>query len=135
MVSSGSGHPLVSAALGRMAVLRQADASEAMLDLYSAELAAEGLDPELVVDACEQLGRAERAEFEPAFPTLGTLLRECHAAEYRRHRRRQLALAAQAPTEFLLPETTNTTPLTREEARARVVEFRAAVEAKRQERA
>jgi len=135
MASSGSGNPLVTAALARMAMLRQADPSELMLDLYAAELATEGIDLELVIDACEQLGRAERAEFEPAFPTLGTLLRECHAAEYRRHRRRQLALAAQAPPALLLPETTDTTPLTREEAKARVVEFRAAVEARRQERA
>lgn len=135
MAHSGTGNPIVTAALAELAALRQATGvDEETLDLFSARIAEDGLDVELVVDACRELSRMERAEGESAFPSYGTLLREYHAAEYRRHVRRQKELAAEG-AQYLLPgEEVDRPEWTPQQARLLIANFREAVEAKRRRR-
>lgn len=130
MASSGSGNPVISAALARMAVLRQADVSEMTLDIFTAEIAAEGLPVECVLDACDELAHRERAEGETAFPSFATLLRECHAAEHRRHQARQRALAAEGE-QFLQAAQPIDPAFTRAEAKVVMGAFHQAVAARR----
>lgn len=130
MASSGSGNPAVSAALARMAILRQAEVSELVLDIFTAELAAEGLPVECVIDACDELAHRERAEGETAFPSYATLLRECHRADHRRYQAQQRALAAEGER-YLHPPADLSPACTPSEAKVLMGRFQDAVEARR----
>lgn len=83
----GSGDPRITAALAHMAAFRQADVSEMTLDLYSAQLTADGCLADDVTVACERHARAERAEGETAFPSLGQMQRLVAQARSERAKR------------------------------------------------
>ena len=121
MATSNSGDPRITAALALLAARRQAsNLDDDTLDLFSADLTHPARDGDrfgvdVIVDACERIGRTERAEGETAFPSLGTLLRVCREVVKDRYWQGVEALAAQAPDAPMLPEPT------RDEAK-RVVE-------------
>lgn len=127
MASSYSGNPIVTAALAKMAMLRQADPSDLTLDLYSAELEEHGIAVEVIVRACEALQETPRREGETAFPDLGTLLVACRESKQALYREHLAHLAAKAPKALMPAE--EVAPLSRDEAKAFVVGLRAQVEA------
>lgn len=132
MIEPNTGHPHVTAALAQMAALRQApDVTPKMLDLFASALAAERLDVAVIVEACRRISRRAREDGEPAFPTLGALLAECRTVAREQALSRQLR-AATAPPHTLPP--IEQAPLSREEARALVVDLQARVEAQRRAR-
>jgi hypothetical protein len=101
MAQSGSGNPIITAALARMALLRQADISDVTLDLYTAELAAANVRPEDVTTACEVFAGRAREQGETSFPEMGRLRVEIEAAARRRRMRdesRVLQARADEPT-------------------------------------
>lgn len=107
----GSGDPQVTAWLATMAAFRQASVSDETLDLYSAQLAADGIALEDIEAACHEIARAERAEGETAFPDYGRLVRYCRAAAHTRYahaqreqRQRVLQLQAARDEQRMSPE-------------------------------
>ena len=116
-------------ALIRLGIGRQAKP----LDAQTQEVYLDDLDNEpadVVVEACRRLRIAERPEFDTVFPSVGTLLAECKEVRRLQGRERVKALAAQAPK--LLAAPVDETPITREEARVFMADFRARVRASRQ---
>lgn len=78
MATSGSGNPIITAALAKMAILRQAsDVSDLTLDIYTAELERFQVPAEAVVEACARLQHRPRSDGETAFPDFGALLKLC----------------------------------------------------------
>lgn len=132
MSTPGSGHPLVTAALSIMAAKRQATVSAETLDLFSADLAEDGVPVERVVEACKRLGRAERAEGETAFPSYGTLLRVCREVARDDERARVAKLAAEGERRLLAEHEVEVKPLTKAEAKAFTDDLKARVAALRE---
>lgn len=129
MANSFTGHPVVTKALAKMAMLRQAETSALTLNLYSAELAERGIAVEVVVRACAALQETPRREGETAFPDLGTLLKACSVAKEAIRQERNAALAASCPK--LLRPGEDQPPMSRADARAFVAQLRRDVEAVR----
>jgi hypothetical protein len=116
-------------ALARMAALRQATGiDDEVLDLFSAELDAEGIAADVIVEACNTLAKRSRAEGETAFPSFGTLLEECRDVLRGRERARQRALAAQG--EKLLSAYENAPQLSRGDAKQFMAWFKGQVDAR-----
>lgn len=122
--------PRMTIALARMAVLRQApELTELDFELYAEELVRQNVPADQVEEACQRMGLREREEGQTAFPSLGSLLKECERVRVDRRRAEIEALAATAPKALMPPE--NMPPLSREEAKAFVTRLRADVEAMR----
>jgi hypothetical protein len=96
----GTGNPRIIAALAHMAAFRQADVGDVMLDLYAAQMTADGYGVEDVEVACERHARAERADGETAFPSLGQMRRLVDAV---RNQRYLQALEADSQARQALP--------------------------------
>ncbi len=123
--------PRITVALARLAVLRQApELTDLDFRLFGEEIAAAGVPVEHVEEACRRLGRQERPEGQPSFPSLGTILAECRQVRVDAHYLRLQELAARAPKE-LLPPTEAFVPLSREEAKSFIDRLKADVEARR----
>lgn len=127
MAGSYSGNPIVTAALAKMAMFRQADPSDLTLNLYSAELEDHGIAPEVILRACQALQETPRREGETAFPDLGTLLVACREAKQALYREHLERLAAKAPKALMSAE--DVKPLSREQAKSFVADLKAQVEA------
>jgi hypothetical protein len=119
--------PCVSAALAEMAMFRQAEVDDLTLELYSAKLAQEEIPVDVIVTACETIGRTPRREGETAFPDLGTMLAACRKAWMERANR---TAQAQAPKALPAPERPD---MTKTEAKRFIDGLRAQVEARRRE--
>lgn len=99
------GNPRVTAALAKLAVMRQAvELSETDFELFASELDAERIAPELAIEACRRLGRTPRQPGHTAFPDFGTILaecstirRECYEQERAEEQRRMLAAPPPPP--------------------------------------
>jgi hypothetical protein len=105
--------------LVRLGVARQAPPDEVVLRVYLDGLRAV---PAAVVDqACVELARAPRDDYESSFPSLGVLLERCKAV-----RNHQQMLAAPKQLREATPE-----PLTKAEAQAWVERLRRDVRVKR----
>jgi|SRR6185369_15004110 len=125
MADSGTGKPLVTAALAKLSILRQAsDVSDLTLDLYAAELEAAGITPDVVVIACQGLQSQPRAEGETAFPSLGTLLERCYAIR----REWQKQAEAVASQRLLEAERSGQRNMTKAEAAAFIAQLKADVD-------
>ena len=120
MAQSGDGNPAITAALGTMALLRQAaEVDSETLDLYAATLAEEQIPIRHILEACKQISREPRGDGESAFPSLGALIERCHRAG------RQMAYRA------LAPSSEKPQPITSEQAAKLLEDIRAAVAARR----
>lgn len=73
--SPGSGDPRITSMLAHMAAFRQAEVGETTLDLYAAQLTADGYHLSDIETACHWHGQSERKEGETAFPSIGQLKR------------------------------------------------------------
>jgi hypothetical protein len=90
-MAANTGDPYVTAALSKMAILRGAyDVDAVVIDLYASELAEnyQHFWREDIQTACAQHSRRERAEKEPSFPSLATLVRLI-GVEYEARRARE----------------------------------------------
>jgi hypothetical protein len=123
------GDPRITAALARMAMFRQADPSPLTLELYSAQLAGDGIPVEDVLVACDVLARRERAEGETTFPSYGTLTAECRRAGIAR--RARVREQERDVLRFPAPDPDQMRSLSPAEAKALAAELKARVEAKR----
>ena len=114
MAGSQTGDPRVIAALALMAARRQAsNIDRETLDLFSADLThpaqeSDRYSVEVITEACERIGRAERTDGETAFPSLGMLLRVCRVVRTGCYWENVRAIAATAPKPVVpeLPEPT-----------------------------
>jgi hypothetical protein len=86
--------------LAKLAVRRQAELDDAALGLFAEDLAGAGIDARDASAACDALGRAPRAEFQSAFPSLGDLLSACRSARWARMDREQAEYRASLPKQL-----------------------------------
>jgi len=125
MANSGSGNPIITAALAKMALLRQApDVDRVTLDLFAAELESSGITPDVVVIACQALQTRPRADGETAFPSFGTLLEACYGIR----REWQKQAEAVASQRLLEAERAGQRNMTKAEAAAFIAQLKADVD-------
>ena len=102
---SESALPRIQMALAQMAILRGTKLDKETLSLYSRRLVKERIDD--VLSAIEQIAEMERAEGDPAFPPMATILAVLGAAAVARHNREQVAIKT-VLTRWQCSECTNT---------------------------
>jgi hypothetical protein len=85
---SESALPRIQMALAQMAILRGTKLDKETLSLYSRRLVTERIDD--VLSAIEQIAEMARAEGDPAFPPMATILAVVGAAAIARHNRHSL---------------------------------------------
>lgn len=92
-----------AAALKWLSVVRQTTIDGETSSAYL--LGVEDIEPDVLEQACKDLGTAARGEYEPAMPELGTIRARCAAIErVRRERAESRRLLNAAPSDPISPE-------------------------------
>jgi len=107
-------------ALVRLGIARQAPPDEATQQVYLEEL--QHWPSDIVEIACQKIARLGRAEFEPAYPTVGRIISDCRDVV------RQQGIITDTSRLLTRPDIE---PLTRDEARTWIGRFKASVQQRR----
>ena len=89
-------------ALAKLSIGRQANLAAEDLQVYLEDL--DDIPADIVADACKNLRRMERLEFESTMPSIGAIVSECKDIPRQRELARLTALAATAPKQLLRGE-------------------------------
>ena len=88
-------------ALTRLSIMRQANLQERDFMVFIEELS--DVDPDVLAESCQRLGREPRERYETAFPDVGAIRAACAWTAHQRDMARVRALAQSAPRALIAP--------------------------------